>query len=176
MTAVPTVRTWTSSEIVTAANMITYINGPISWLLAPAILYVRQTGAQTLTTAVAAAVTFGAEDVDSTGMHSTVTNTSRATAVYPGYYWGGNGVGYAANATGVRACEWWINGAIINGGGVILAAFATVTARIPGRGIIFYLNVGDYVETYAFQNSGGNLNTAVTGTEQSSMSLHWVSN
>jgi hypothetical protein len=36
--------------------------------------------------------------------------------------------------------------------------------------------VGDYVEMQGFQDSGGNLNTAVSGEQMSSMDVVWVSN
>lgn len=177
MATVPVSRTWVAGEIVTAAHFNTNIRDVLNWLLAPAICKVRQTAAQTLTTGVAAAIVMDAEDVDSTGMHSTVTNPSRLTAVYPGQYMHGGGISYAINATGVRTTGWRVNGVAVADGATLRPAFASFSAQMPARTIMSYLNVGDYVELWGTQTSGGNLNTAVANSgEQPGASVHWISN
>lgn len=178
MATVPTTRTWVAGEIVTAAYMNNTIRDVDNWLLAPAICKVRQTVAQSLTTSgTPAAITFDAEDVDSTGMHSTVTNISRITAVYPGWYWVGGGISYAINATGVRTTAWRINGAATPDGNTLRPGFATFSAQMPARASLYFLNVGDYLELFATQTSGGALSTAVANTgEQPNASVVWASN
>src|SRR5687768_6467817 len=153
------------------------VTAVMAWLLAPAVLRLRQTVSQNLTSGTAAALTFTTEDVDSTGMHSTVSNTSRATAVYPGWYWTGGGACVAANATNARATQWAVNGTNLDGSDAQIQASASGVTCVPARSILVYLNVGDYLELKAFQNSGTSpLATGVTGSNQSSMDLHWCSN
>jgi len=172
---VPTPATFAVGVLASTA-MNSGVRDPLNFLLSPPAAKLRQTSAQSLTTSVAAAITFDVEDLDNVGGHSTVTNTSRYTAVYAGWYFCGGGVGYASNATGLRGAEFAVNGTVVNGVGVLLSAITGATTRVPCRGILVFLNVGDYVEVLGFQSSGGALNTAVTGTEQPSMSVVWESN
>lgn len=177
MAAVPATRTWVAGEVVTASLLNTYLRDVLNWLLAPAILRVRQTVSQNLTSGTAAVVTFDTEDVDSTGMHSTVSQTSRATAVYPGWMRTGGGICVAANATNARAALWSVNGTNLNGGDAQIQASSSGITAVPARSILVYLNVGDYLEEKAFQNSGTSpLATGVSSSNQSSMDLTWESN
>jgi hypothetical protein len=174
---VPVTRTWVAGEVVTSGFMNLNLTAPIGWLLAPAILRLRQTVSQNLTSGTAAAVTFDTEDVDSTGMHSTVSNTSRAVAVYPGWYRTGGGICVAANATNARAALWSVNGTNLNGGDAQIQASSSGVTCVPARSILVYLNVSDYLEEKAFQNSGTSpLATGVSTSNQSSMDLTWESN
>lgn len=176
MTAVPVTRTFVAGEVVLDTHFNTNIRDVLNFLLAPPIFKGRQTVAQTLTTAVDGPITLDAEDVDSAGGHSTVTNTSRYTAVYAGWYFLGGGVGFATSATGLRLCRWRVNGTLINDSDTMWPGIGTASARYPARGTMVFLNVGDYVEIVGQQTSGGNLLTVVTANEQSSVSLKWISN
>lgn len=176
MTAVPVTRTFVAGEVVTAAHFNTNINGPLLFLLAPPILELRQTVSQNLTTSTATAITFTTEDVDSSGMHSTVSNTSRATAVYPGWYRSSGACEVAANATGDRFSWWSVNGTDNNGSVGFLAGDATAATPTFARTKSIFLNSGDYLELISFQSSGGTLATTVSTRDQSSFSMLWVSN
>lgn len=176
MATVPVTRTAVAGEVTTAPHFNDNIRDVLNYLLARPIFQGVQTSAQSLTDGVAAALTFNSEDVDSAGGHSTSTNTSRYTAVYPGWYRASAGVSFAANATGLRALEIAKNGALINGSGVILPAISGVSHRMTSRTILSFLNVGDYLEAFAFQNSGGALNTAVSGIERPTFTICWESN
>ena len=176
MTALPTTHTFSAGEVVTDTTMNNNITAVLNFLMAPPILRVRQTSAQSLTTGTLTAITLDTEDVDSSGMHSTVSNTSRATAVYPGWYWVNANVTFAANATGMRTSSWAVNGSTQNGSGTDFPVGSSATTnQLGGSSTLFFLNVGDYVEFRALQASGGALLTDVTSTGQSTMSLHWVS-
>lgn len=176
MATVPVTRTWVAGEVVTAAYMNNNVTGPIAWLLAPAICQVRQLVAQSIATSSTTDITFTAEDVDSTGMHSNVTNTARLTAVYPGWYLNASAVGWAANATGRRVAAIRVNGADINASQLAMQATAASLSVVPSRGIATFLNVGDYVGVAGRQESGGALSTAISSGEQSHMTTLWVSN
>lgn len=119
---------------------------------------------QSLTTATLTALTFNSERVDVGGMHSTSVNTSRITVPTGegGWYDFGGNVEFAANVTGDRRAYLRVNGttyvavaatpALVGGS----TSFLNVTCK-------YQLAAGDYIELVAFQNSGGALNSAVSG-------------
>lgn len=160
------------------ASMLGRLGDVIAFLRQPPIAELRQTSAQTLTTGVYADVLFDVEDLDTdvtgNGGHSTSVNTARYTARYPGWYQVGGGVGFASSATLSRACRWAVNGVAVNGTQVFLPSSSTV-AEFAARTKHVYLDIGDYVTLQAWQNSGGNLNTNIGASDQSSASIRWVS-
>ena len=177
MATVPVIRTFVAGEVVLASYFNTNINGPLSYLLSPPIVQGRQTVAQTLTNNTDAAITMDTEDVDSSGMHSTSSNTSRFTAVYPGWYQCAGSVGFSANATGRRTCQWRVTGGgSMNGSGASFPTTAANVAKVVSPTLLIFLNVGDYAELFGRQESGGGLNTAVSTADQSMASLAWNSN
>ena len=176
MTALPTTHTFSAGEVVTDTTMNNNITAVLNFLMAPPIVQARQTVAQSLPNNTATVLTFDSEDVDSSGMHSTVTNTGRLTAVYPGWYAHLPGYSQAANATGQRVMSIQVNGTVVNGSGADqTSAVAAISTRGIGRPMLIFLNVGDFSELSALQNSGGALNTAVTTSEQSTFAAFWVS-
>lgn len=177
MATVPVTRTWVAGEVVTAAYMNNNITAVLGWLLAPAIVQARQLVAVSVANAGTGTLqTFTGEDVDSTGMHSTSVNTSRLTAVYPGWHMGFASISYAANATGRRGGVWNVNGTGLNGANTFVPAGVASQVVIPMRSILTFLNVGDYLEVKGYQDSGGALSTAISAGEQSLLSAVWVSN
>jgi hypothetical protein len=117
---------------------------------------VYNSAAITLTTGVAAALTFNSETYDTSSIHDTGANTSRLTAPRTANYhiWGN--VEFASNATGLREIY------ILRNGTDALAVHleAAVNGAVTVLPICtdFQLTAGDYVELWALQNSGGNLN------------------
>jgi len=117
-----------------------------------------------LTHNTATALTFDTETLDDGGMHSTSVNTSRITVPSDGAGWYsiGGTARFAANATGYREIKVMLNGAtdlaimrVPNSGG-------TDDCRVTIH-TEYTLAVGDYVELYATQNSGGALNVTAAG-------------
>lgn len=176
MTAVPATRTWVAGEVVTAAHFNTNIRDVFNFLLARPILKARQTAAQSIANNTHTALTFGAETVDSSGMHSTSSNTSRATAVYPGWYSADGGFSFAGNVTGARGSYWGVNATPLDGSNVLITATLATAMQNSARGDMPFLNVSDYLELFTYQSSGGALNTSVTAQEQPSMVVRWESN
>lgn len=176
MTAVPVTRTYVAGEIVLDTHFNINIRDPLNFLLTPPLMRLRQTVAQTLTTGVFAAVTYTTEDLDSSGMHSNVTNTSRATAVYPGWYGGWGGPAFATNTTGRRIGIWSVNAALVNGTRSTTVPISGNSTCLLMRPSLVFLNVTDYLEQSVFQDSGGNLATSTISDEQSSFDLGWGSN
>lgn len=141
--------------------------------LNPALADLRQTVAQTLANNVWTAVTFGAEDIDTNGGHSTSSNTSRFTCTLAGTYLFVGGVSFATNATGQRYCRWHVNGSEVFGVGANTDPVAAAPTMLAARPMLTTLAVGDYVELAAFQSSGANLDTYISagaGYAQSGMS------
>lgn len=165
-----------AGSVLTAAQLNTYLSSAMSFFIGGMPLcIVRQTVAQSIPNTGGTAITFDTEDIDRDGMHSTVTNTSRLTAQTAGYYSAYGLAAYASNATGSRAAILSINGT----GVAARAAFtAAITGVAIGNGVgistMVYLNVGDYLELLARQDSGGALNTGVV-SPQSALSVRWVS-
>lgn len=175
MATVPSSRVWVAGEVVTAAFMNTNISAVQNWLLEPAVVQVYNSANQSIPNNAFTSLTFDLEVVDSTGMHSTVTNTSRLTAVYPGYYLLSGLSTYASNATGQRAARFTVNGTAVPAGSVSGLGVATTHSHTPPA-VRVYLNVGDYAEIQSFQASGGALNTAQSAGYSPGLGANWVSN
>lgn len=175
MTAVPTLPTVLAGYIPTGDDWSNLLSVS-AFLLAPPIAELRQTVVQSIPNNSATAVLFDTEDVDSAGGHSTSVNTSRYTAVYAGWYEIGGAVVITGNATGTRAGQVNVNGAAVNGMNTYALGSVSIPASLVMRTRKLFLNVGDYVEMLAYQTSGGALNTDVTGANQSTMSIKFVSN
>lgn len=177
MAAVPVTRTFVAGEVVLASYFNTNIRDVLNYLLAPPILEIEQIVSQTLANGTFTALTFTSESVDSSGMHSTSVNTSRATAVYPGYYRTDGAHGSVANATGSRYTSLGRNGTILSASQTNqLSNGGTLNTVTGARSKLIYLGVGDYAEIFGWQNSGGNLGTIGSGGDESSLSMKWDSN
>lgn len=129
----------------------------------PPLVALRQTVAQSIINASWVAIAFDTEDVDSYGGHSTVTNTSRYTAQYSGWYAVCGMTSFAPNSTGFRTARIQVNGSALLGTQTYGTHNGSAEAMIitPTRDV--YLTAGDYVEVAGYQSSGGSLNTAVSG-------------
>lgn len=139
------------------------------------VTQVRSTGATSITNNAYTSVNFATEDYDDDGMHSTVTNTSRLTAVRAGRYQLDGAAGFVSNATGRRGAQFAVNGTAINASQTLLAAFTSAGGiDVPCRGVVVTLAVGDFVELQAFQDSGGALNTNTSGSGQCSLTARYL--
>jgi len=157
-----------------------YVLELANFLRSPPAAMMRQTVAQSIVTATFTSLTMDTEEYDvfpSGGAkgHSTSVNTSRYTAVHPGYY---NAVGvtsWAFNGTGARGGRWTLNGVALNASVCLVQAVsATQGTGVTIVGVRPYLSVGDYLELQGFQASGGNLNTGVPAGSQSGWSIQFA--
>jgi len=164
----------------TSSEANSFIRDPITFALNPPRAELRQIVAQTVTSSAATPVTFTAEDIDAdvdgVGGHDNVTNPSRYTARYAGWYQVSGAIGYAANATGRRLTWWAVNGTAVNSSQTAGPATASLDCQVTARTKQIFLNVGDYVELVAWQESGGPLATLAGGSTGCGMSIRWVSN
>lgn len=106
-------------------------------------------------------LTFNAERFDTDTIHSTASNTSRLTATTAGVYVITAQAQFAANGTGTRALAVKLNANGSSASGSWLA-FESRPAHASDPIHIelttqYQLAAGDYVEVFAWQNSGGNL-------------------
>lgn len=177
MAVVPSTRTWVAGEVVTAAHFNSNIRDVLLYLLSPPIMELRQTSSQSVPNNAFTAFTYTTEDFDSSGMHSNSVNTSRATAVYPGYYQHSGALCFSPNATGGRGGTFGVNGTQINSGEVMGPnATASFNHCAPFRTRFLFLNVGDYSEAFGYQNSGGSLGTPAGAQAGGGFGMKWESN
>lgn len=126
--------------------------------------FLSKSATQALTTATFTALTFNTEDIDTDGFHSTVSNTSRITIPTgkDGKYLVTPQVRFEGNATGRRILALYKNGVL-----VALNQFEqnpNTGAITVGNSFLISLVATDYIELFAYQTSGGNLNANTEGT------------
>lgn len=158
-----TSQTWTDgsgSTPLSAARMGNIETGVFNAFYAPAVR-VFHNAAQSSTTGVALVLAFNSERYDQAGnaadtMHDTVTNNSRLTCRYAGIYRITGNIEFGANSTGIRQAQIRLNGT------TIIANEVTSGAPAGAQQVLvtteYALQVNDYVELLAIQNSGGSLN------------------
>lgn len=110
--------------------------------------------------------------------HDNVTNNSRIVARTAGKYEVSGYVSFASNATGRRAGQVRVNaaGAVGSGTGIIFVAVAAVTGTVTTVAMpptVVTLAVGDYIEMFGFQDSGGALNTDASAST-TFLRMRWV--
>ena len=124
---------------------------------------VHNSTTQAIPTSTWTSVTFDSERFDVGGLHSTASNTSRFTIVTTGHYLIGAHVEFAASSSGTgRFARILLNGT------TRIADTGTGYTPVAGNVVrlhlstIYALTATDYVEVQMFQDTGGNLNSAVT--------------
>lgn len=177
MATVPAPITFVASNVLSAAQLNTNVRDAVNFLIAPPAAVLRNSAAQSLTTATWTPLTWDTEDLDSDNAHSTVTNTARYTAVTAGWYLVTGNVEFVANATGIRQAR-ITDGTTVFGGQNAVSASAGGTTTLSVSAMVF-LAAAAFVQFEAYQTSGGALNTMVQGLVGASngdtkMSVLWV--
>lgn len=126
-----------------------------------------KSGNQSISNATLTAITFDSEHFDTDAYHSTSTNTSRITipSGKNGYYRISGTLKWDPNGTGDRACAIYKNGSNVRW--VYQMGAGASAVYNFSFAITLNLAVGDYVELYGYQSSGGNLNALGTTTDTS---------
>lgn len=173
MATVPAPRTWATTDLTTTIfNGTTGIKGPLDFLLSPPRARCYQTAVTSMPNGTATAILFDTEEDDTDSMHSIATNTSRIVCNAAGLYQVIATLGFAASATGYRRVDLRKNGGATPFATVSVAAAPSlssaiqVVAKVP-------LAVGDYIEMYGTQNSGGAL-ASVAGSDWTKLEAQWV--
>jgi hypothetical protein len=94
-------RTWTSSEIVTAANLNQYVSDNLNALANPPFcdIYATAPGSTSGTAGTPTAISFDSEIADTATMHNPGSNPTRVTVPIDGLYHVEGGAGIAAPGT-----------------------------------------------------------------------------
>jgi hypothetical protein len=141
----------------------------------PPLCSVRQTVTQSIANNVAAYVplNFDTEDIDPLDMH-TAASPSRMTVKIAGVYRLAGCAGMGTNATGVRRCGWFLNGATFPHAVNQQPGSTVSVALLMAASFMAAFAVNDYVELRVFQDSGGALATPVGNGNQSWASMEWI--
>jgi hypothetical protein len=91
------------------------------------------------------------------------TSTYRFTAPVAGYYYMSGQVSFVGSSTGYAQMALYVNNSATNNGNAA-PNNTNVGAQVSLAAIVL-LAVNDYVELYGWQNSGGNLNTQNSSTQ-----------
>ncbi len=128
---------------------------------------------QAITNATFTALVYQTETFDTDGYHSTSTNTSRITipAGKAGYYAITAATFWPADSSGVRQIQLQINGTTAIGRTVTVGTANGIESELYTD--IYYLNVGDYVESLVYQNSGSTLTTQ-TGYDGNYFAAYYI--
>lgn len=161
MATLPSPRTWTVGELLTAAKLNTDLRDGLNFLLGPPRAWLEKVSSgQTIANLIQTSVLFDAEMLDSDNGHSTVTNTSRYTAQTAGWFEATVNVTWDSGAPAVGNRSHWTakNGSASSTGFQLMVAPTPagieVISSFPS---MVFLSVGDYVEVRVFQSSGGNM-------------------
>ena len=146
----------------------------IEFLTSPPMAVLRRVAAFSVANSAVTAIDMDTVVTDNYNGFS-VSSPSRYTVSVAGYYLLTGGIGWVANATGIRTAQWSVSGTGVPGSqGKVTAVGGGIGTGIPARGVIVQAAVGDYFELVGFQNSGGTLNTDTSGAESyPSMSIVW---
>lgn len=170
---VPVPRTFNVAEFETAAYLNS-VRDALNFLLNVPICNATQSTTQTLSTGVWTALSLDSTVVDSYGGHSNTTNNSRYTAQVAGWHLVSGAACIASNATSWRGIRSEKNAATVTGAATEVAAASGSPTTIATPSSIIFLNVGDYVESYGLQNSGGNLSTNVNSDADCALTVVWL--
>lgn len=153
-----TPRTWTTGEVPTAAQFNEQIRDNELFLYGPPTCRVYNNANLTIPNATETAVTLNAERRDPYAMHSTVTNTSRVTVPIDGFYEFGGHLSYdGASSTGYRSLLLKVNGSTVaqDERNAVTGGVATTVSLATA----YELTAGQYIQMFAKQSSGGDLDT-----------------
>lgn len=173
---VPSTRLFSAGELETGAYMNSAVTNLGNFILGKPVAELYTTATTALVVGTPLAIAFTNEVIDRDNGHSTSTNTTRYTAQTAGWYYVFSNVIFSAVLGTNRYIYHTVNAATYNGS---LVASHSASAQILSisNSSLMYLNVGDYVETYAATNT--NCNLAAVGSPSfpntATMSVIWVS-
>lgn len=172
---VPNPATAVPGEFLTSALWNAQVRDAVGFLTHVPVFSAQQTVQQSYgsNSSSPAPVLLDSETLDSDGGHSTTTSTSRYTVQTAGIYSAIGTVAFVTAATGSRAVLIAVNGVAVRQ--TVLPTLATGNTWSGQCSWMGPLSVGDYVEMWAWQTSGGNLLTSNNPGLNPSLTLHWVS-
>ncbi len=171
--AIPTPYQWQVGDTGNAALLNAQIYNGLTYLLNPPIATLVQTSVQTLTTSTVTAITWPTPAVDTYSGWASGTPT-RYTPQVQGYYLAVGNIGFAStsSAPGARDAQICKNGTGTVVNEVSLGNAAAFNTIVGVASLVFCNGTTDYLELYADQNSGANMNTVVGG--RTSFTIMWI--
>lgn len=157
MATVPSPRTWTVAELLTAAKLNTDVRDGLNFLLAPPRALLQMTGNQSIPNNSHTPVDWDDEQYDPDGGHSNSVNPARYTFQTAGWWEVHSRIAHPANTTGQRLLRPRKNGSTVLPGGWTSNTWPTDGYVICLMTTWVLVSVSDYVEVTAFQNSGVSL-------------------
>lgn len=149
----PTGSDWAARKI----NMQISPSGYLYYKVGTAQVY-KSSAPQTLTNATYSVVSFDSEKWDNRSVYDGI-NTTRLLAQQDGKYQVSSTVGFAANGNGARIINFRVNGNLSDRYGYqSTISIGSDLITVISSSTTLDLKAGDYVEVYAYQNSGGDLN------------------
>ncbi len=126
-------------------------------------VHVDRNNLQTIPNNTTTDIQFENEYWDTSGAHSTTTNSNRVYILKSGIYLLSANIGFESNSTGIRKVE--VRGTTWPG--VVLSeerdALASGGTTIHLTGVVFLAGESNYLTVEVFQNSGGDLDVATGG-------------
>jgi hypothetical protein len=171
---IPSFSTASAGGTLTAALWNSNVRDAGNFFLGRPHVILTQGVAQAIANTTFTALTWDTEVRDNDAVHSTVTNTSRMTVVTAGWYRVSGTCGWAGSATGQRLSRWAVNGTGVEGTEIAFSSALSTTSAVPAVTADFFLNAGDFVELFVWQNTGGSLNTNIGSTTKSRAQLLWL--
>jgi hypothetical protein len=134
----------------------------------------KDAGSQTISNDTPTAVTFDAETLDTDTIHDNSSNTSRLTAPLTGKYFVYGVCQFEADAgNGLVGMYFYKNGALESLGNFVLNDGPSTGAICTG-GVVISLSATDYVELYAYQASGGDLDVLGGDSYNTSFGMFYI--
>jgi hypothetical protein len=173
MATVPSPRTWTVAELLTAAKLNTDVRDSINFFLNSPRALMQRSGTQSITTGTWTTVTWDSEQYDNDGGHSDSTNNSRYTAQTAGWFELSALIIPNNGGTYDRGVRFRKNGTGNPFGELVLESMNDNSIVFSQAWVL--LSVSDYVEVQVFQNLGSTI--GLVGTLDSSpsyWSVRWI--
>lgn len=128
------------------------------FLSAPPHAHAYKASAQSIGDASSTRLTFDTERRDNDTIHSTAALTGRFTCVTAGYYEIFCAGVFAADSTGLRILQAYLNGSALDPFGDFEGNPNALVVCQLSTAFAYPLSATDYVEFFVYQSSGGNLN------------------
>lgn len=178
MATVPSPKTWSVAERLTAAGLNLELRDALNFLLAPPLVDVYRTADKSIANSTWTLLDWDAESRDTDSMHSNSTNNSRLIAVTPGRYLVNINVAFASVGTGAGRLTVRKNSAGSDTGGtrafpIRLQPFQAANFNVIDANFEVDMAANDYLEAFVFQSSGAALNV-VAGLTTSFFQMRWV--
>lgn len=170
MATVPSPRTWTVGELLTAAKLNTDLRDGLNFLLSKPFAILGKTANQTIASG-SAMVSWDSETIDRDGGHSTSTNNSRYISQTAGWYQVVAALAWTAGSGQIQATV-YKNGSLLSPS---LLDFDVPSAAAAVNTVVgfAFLSVADYIEVQGF-NGGGSRDVVASTSNATRFCVEWA--